>query len=62
MEIKETEHDYGIMQRLLVQFDVQGRIRHDPKAVCTAVAEILEKIDSKEDLRVLYQRSEKTNL
>lgn len=62
VEIKETEHDYGIMQRLLVQFDVQGRIRHDPKAVCTAVAEILEKIDSKEDLRVLYQRSEKTNL
>lgn len=55
VELKQREHDYGIMKRLLIQFDAQGRIRHNPEAVKQAVKEILKQMESKEDLRVLYQ-------
>ncbi len=55
IRIREQKHDYGIMQRLLIQFDSKSRIRHNPDAVKQAVAEILQRIDNKEDLRVLYQ-------
>lgn len=53
--LKEEEHDYGVMKRMLIQFDAQGRIRHNPEAVKEAVEEILKQMESKEDLRVLYQ-------
>ncbi|MBP3853507.1 MAG: YvcK family protein, partial [Erysipelotrichaceae bacterium] len=52
LKLKENTHPYGIMQRLLVQFDALGRIRHNPDAVKQAVYEIIKKIDQKEDLRV----------
>lgn len=53
LELKETTHTYGIMQRLLVQFDALGRIRHNPEAVKQVTAEILEKIENGENLHVL---------
>lgn len=55
IRIREKKHDYGIMQRLLIQFDSKSRIRYNPDAVKQAVAEILQRIDNEEDLRVLYQ-------
>lgn len=53
LELAESQHRYGILHRLLVQFDALGRIRHNPEAVKNVVAEILTKIENKEDLRVL---------
>ena len=53
LQLAESQHPYGILQRLLVQFDALGRIRHNPDAVKNVVAEILLKIENKEDLRVL---------
>ena len=53
--LKEEEHDYGIMRRLLVQFDAEGHIRHNPAAVAASVEEILQKMETGCDLRVLFQ-------
>ena len=55
MTLKEEEHDYGIMRRLLVQFDAEGHIRHNPAAVAASVEEILQKMETGCDLRVLFQ-------
>ena len=54
VEVKEKEHGYGIMKRLLIQFDEQGRIRHNPQAVAQCVEEILQKIRDNNDLRVIF--------
>lgn len=55
VQIKQEEHSYGIMRRLLIQFDDIGRIRHNPEAVAQCVEEILKKMDKKNDLRVIFQ-------
>ncbi len=55
LRLKEKTHSYGTMSRLLVQFDDQGRIRHNPDAVRQAVQEILKKMEKKENLRVLCE-------
>ncbi|MBB5182872.1 gluconeogenesis factor YvcK family protein [Catenisphaera adipataccumulans] len=55
VRVGEKDHDYGIMKRTLVEFDAQGRIRHNSMAVKEAVQEILDKMNDKEDLRVLHE-------
>ncbi len=55
IRIKEKNHTYGIMTRMLVQFDALGRIRHNPEAVKNTVKEILNKMEGKENLRVLHE-------
>ncbi len=55
IRIRDNTHSYGIMTRMLVQFDTLGRIRHNPDAVKNVVKEILNKIEGKENLCVLHE-------
>ncbi len=54
VKIKDKEHSYGVMRRLLIQFDDIGRIRHNPDAVAQCVKEILKKMEENNDLRVIF--------